>query len=170
MRSVAGALVLASVVLLVAGWAGAAPPPPAAKFRTASRCESVLHTQDWGALTADGYGFHIGLAVCVGTGGPSACMWTSDRRSRLYSEFTVFSRARYIGGIVRSWTLATRARHGFVREGRRYPASWPAAYYMAPASVRLLATNSTPAGFRSIVTPLAARLTQQETATGCTGS
>jgi hypothetical protein len=33
--------------------------------------------------------------ICVGIGGPSACRWTSGQRSRLYSEFMVFTRYRH---------------------------------------------------------------------------
>ena len=138
-----------------------------------SRCERVLHLQgDDLGITADGYRFRVGLRVCLGTGGPRACEWASDHRSRLYSQFRVFSRARYIGGIVRSWTLATRAGVGLVairrHAGDQY-VGWPADFYMSPASVRLLATNASPARFQSLVAPIAARLTQQENASGCTG-
>lgn len=165
MRSLA-TLVVGSYVLLAAGWAGAAPlPTPPPKFWTTSGCQQVLHTHDDGGLTAEGYGFHIGLAICVGTGGPRTCTWTPGHHSRLYSEFTVFSRARYIGGIVRSFTLATRAGDGFVRTvfspRRRVD------YYMSPASVRLLFPSSTPASFRSIVAPIVARLKQHENGAGC---
>jgi hypothetical protein len=138
-----------------------------------SRCERVLHVRgDDRAVTAQGYGFHVGLRVCVGTGGPQACEWTSDHRSRLYSQFSVFSRSRYIGGVVRSWTLATRGGYGLVairrHAGDQY-IGWPADFFMSPVSVRLLASNATPARFRSIVAPIAASLTQQQNATGCTG-
>jgi hypothetical protein len=169
-HSLAGTLVLGSLVLLVVGRAGAAPPP-LAKFWTASHCEQVLHAQDHALPTADGNYFHAGLTTCVGTGGPLACEWTSDHRSRLYSQFTVFTRARYIGGIVRSFTIATRAGHGLIRMGHHAGddyAKYRADFYTSPASVRLVATNATPARFRTIVAPLAARLTQQENATSCT--
>jgi hypothetical protein len=78
--------------------------------------------------------------------------------------------SHYIGGVVRSFTLATRASHGLFRIG---PAGdqyigWPAEFYMSPTSVKLLATNATPARFCTIVAPLAAQLTHQDNATGCT--
>ena len=109
MRSLAATLVVCSLVLVAAGLAGAATPQPPPKFWTVSRCERTLHVQgDGRVVTADGYGFFVGLRVCVGTGGSQACEWAADHRSRLYSQFRVFSRSRYVGGIVRSWTLTTR--------------------------------------------------------------
>ena len=125
-----------------------------------------------GAVTADGYFFHVGLRVCVGMGGSQACEWAADHRSRLYSQFRVFSRSRYVGGIVRSWTLTTRGGVGLVaiRRPRRTSIRRlaPADYFMSPASVRLVAPDATPALFRSIVAPIAARLTQQQNTTDCT--
>ena len=173
MRSLAATLALCSLVLVAAGWAGAAPPPPPAKYWTVSRCERTLHVQgDDGAVTADGHRFHVGLRVCVGAGGAQACKWTSDHRSRLYEQFRVFSRSRYIGGVVRSWTLATRGGVGLVairrHAGDQY-VGWPADFFMSPGSVKLLAIDATPARFRSIVAPIAARLTQQQNATDCSG-
>jgi hypothetical protein len=171
MRVLATTLVLSSLGLLVSGSAGAVPKPPP-KFWSVSRCERVLHTRDYGMLTAEGHRFHVGQLVCVGTGGPQACRWTTGHRSRLYSEFRVFGRTRYIGSIVRSWTLATRSGHGLVplvHHGGDQYVGWPADFYVSPMSVRLLATSSTPASFRSIVAPIAARVAQQENATGCTG-
>ena len=170
-RSLAGTLVLASLVLLLAGWTGAAPLPPLAKFWTASHCKQVLHAHDHALPTADGDYFHAGLTICVGTGGAPACEWTSDHRSRVYSQFMVFTRARYIGGSVRSFIIATRASHGLIRMGHHAGddyAKYRADFYMSPASVKLVATNATPARFRTVVAPLAAHLTQQENATSCT--
>ena len=164
-RSLTVTLVLCGIVLLAARWAGALPPPPP-KFWSVSRCERQLDRHDYVLPTARGYGFHVRQTVCVGTGGPHTCQWTADRRSRLYSEFTVFGRARFIGSIVRSWTLATRGGPGLVRVGGRTRTD----FYASPTSVRLLALNSTPAGFRSIVAPIAARLTEQANAAGCTGA
>jgi hypothetical protein len=136
-----------------------------------SRCEQEVRVHDL-VVTAQGYGFHVGLRVCVGTGGPQACEWTSDHGSRLYSQFRVFSRSRSIGGVVRSWTLATRRGYGFIAVlshfGDQY-VGWPAESFMSPVSVRVLSSNATPARFRSIVAPIAARLTRQQNATGCTG-
>ena len=114
---------------------------------------------------------------CVGSGGSTACRWTSGHRARLYSEFTVFTRLahRNVGGsvepgVVRSFTLATRERTGFDpivhHYGDQY-AGWPVDFYNAHA--RVLETNTTAARFRSIVTPIAARLKQRQETTGCTG-
>jgi hypothetical protein len=173
MRGLAATLVLSSVVVVADASADAVPPPPP-KFWTVSRCEQMLQAHDYGLLTADGHHFWVGQRTCVGTGGPRACEWTSDHQSRLYSEFDVFTGARStIGGAVRSWTLTTRGGgHGLVRLGHGPPVGprWPADFYMSPASVTLLAAKATPARFGSIVAPIAARLTQQENATGCTGA
>jgi hypothetical protein len=172
-HSFAAKLVPSALVLMTAATAVAASPPAQPpKFWTVSRCEQVFRARDHWVPNAQGYVFHLGLTICVGTGGPEACLWTAGRRSRLYSQFTVFTRSRYIGGAVRSFTLTTRAGHGLVRIG---PAGdqylkWPAEFYFAPASVRLLATESTPARFRTIVAPLAAHVTEQENADGCTGA
>lgn len=168
MRVLAVTLSLCGVGLLAVGSVGAVPKPPP-KFWSPARCERVMLARP---LTPP-------LQVlCVGSGGPSACRWTSGHRVRLYSEFTVFARYRHtqvsgIGfepGVVRSFTLATRARPGFVRIvshwGDQYE-GWPADFFKAHR--RVLATRTTPARFRSIVAPIAARLTQQENATGCTG-
>ena len=98
---------------------------------------------------------------------------------RLYSEFTVFTRNRQryvqgaalepVPGVVRSFTLATRARPDFARIVHHYGdgyAGWPADFFMAHG--RLVATHVPPARFRSIVAPIAAGLMQVQ-ATGCTG-
>lgn len=174
MRVLVTTLLLCGLGLLAAGWADALPkPPPPAKFWSTSHCERVLHVQgDDRVVTAQGYGFIVGLRVCVGMGAPQACKWTADHRSRLYSRFLVFSRSRYVGGIVRSWTLATRGGAGLVavrRHGGEAYAGRPGDFYTSPSSVKLLAPNASPARFRSIVAPLAARAREHENAMGCTG-
>jgi hypothetical protein len=100
----------------------------------------------------------------------------SGHRLRLYSEFMVFTRysnthVRGVGpepGVVRSVTVSTRARPGFVafhrHQGDRY-IGWPADYFTHHR--RLLATHTSPARFHSIVAPMSARLAQQENASGC---
>ena len=173
-RSLAATLAMLTLVLLASRSAGAAPPPPP-EFWTASRCERVLldiyggpHAP--GLTTGNGHHFHIAQAICVGSGGSRACRWTTGHRSRLYSEFTVFTRSPLNGGVVRSWTLATRAGHGLApvahHAGDQY-VGWPPDFYMSRTT--LLATDATAARFRSIVAPIAARLRQQEKAAGCTG-
>ena len=167
-RSLAATLVLCSLGLLVVGSAGAVPKPPP-KFWSPARCERVMLTQHPA----------VRQVLCVGSGGPVTCRWTSGRRARLYSEFTVFTRLRqrYVAGagvepgVVRSFTLATRARPGFGRIVHHYGdqyIGWPADFFMG--YVRLLATHATPAGFRSIIAPIAARLMQKEKTTSCTGA
>ncbi len=72
-------------------------------------------------------------------------------------------------GVVRSLTLATRARSGLARIVHHYGdeyAGWPADFFKG--HVRVLGTHTTPARFRSLVAPIAARLMQNET-TSCTG-
>ena len=165
--------------LLVVGSAGAVPKPPP-KFWSAARCERVLlgiygyssrvSTGGFALPTGDGNAFHTGQAVCVASGGPIACRWTAGHRVRLYSVFTVFARSPLNGGVARSFTLATRTSPGLVKvvhhAGDQY-AGWPADFYMS--KTRLLATNASPARFRSTVAPIAARTAQKENATGCTG-
>ena len=156
--------------LLMAASASAVPKPPP-KFWSSTRCERVLLGvyARRGLPTGDGHHFGIAQAICVGSGGPHACRWTGHR-SRLYAHFTVFTRSDLNGGVVRSWTLATRADSGLVpvarHAGDQYE-GWPPDFHMS--RVKLLATETSPARFRSIVAPLAARVTQQENASGCTG-
>ena len=166
--------VLSALLASVVATAGAAPPPPP-KFWSASRCENFLLDTYGGPhrpplATGKGHNFHVGQAICVGTGGPRACRWTTGHRSRLYSEFRVFTRSPLNGGVVRSWTLATRARPGFGpvahHAGDQY-AGWPPDFYMSRTT--LLASDATSARFRSIVAPIAARITQHGNASGCTG-
>ena len=168
MRSLAATLVLCGLVLVSAAWVSAPPPPP--KFWSVARCERALRGH-YLIHNAEGHNFSAGETICVGTGGPRACKWTAGHRSRLYSEFKVFTRSRYIGGVVRSFTLTTRGGPGLfgVRNGGDPYVGWPAFFYFSPASVRLLAPDSTPASFRSMVAPMAAHLTQQENASDCTG-
>jgi hypothetical protein len=179
MRVLTTTLLLCCLGLLVSGQAGAVPKPPP-KFSSPAHCERLLlgvygygsHFGDAGHPLPDGNGhyFHVGQATCVGSGGAHACRWTTGHRSRLYAEFRVFTRSPLNGGVVRSWTLATRLANDLVpvahHGGERY-AGWPADFYMS--TTNRLATDATPTRFRSIVTPIAARVAQQENATGCTG-
>jgi len=190
LRYLAATLLVCSLALLSSGWGGAVPKPPP-KFWSAGRCERVLlgvygyalrlappsvrhqlsgATGGFPLPTGHGNTFHVGQAICVGSGGPLACRWTAAHSSHLYSEFSVFTRSPLNGGVVRSWTLATRVSHGLVpvahHAGDQY-AGWPPDFYMS--SARLLATDATSARFHSLVAPLAARVAQQQKATGCTG-
>ena len=169
MRFLATTLLLCGLGLLVSASVGAAPRPPP-KFWSVARCEQALRAHDL-IRNAEGHGFHAGETICVGTGGPAACKWTAGHRSRLYSEFAVFTRSRYVGSVVRSFMLTTRGGPGLygVRRGGDQYVGWPAFFYFSPTSVRLLARDSTPAGFRSIVAPITAHLAQQENASACKG-
>ena len=71
-------------------------------------------------------------------------------------------------GVVRSFTLATRARPGFARIVRHYGdgyAGWPADFYMA--HVRLLGTHITASRFGAFVAPIAAKLARHEKTVSC---
>ncbi len=166
-RHVAALLVVWALGLLVVGAAGAVPKPQP-RFWSVARCERVM---------LEGRPL-IRQVMCVASGEPATCRWTTGHRVRLYSEFTVFTRnrQRYVAGsglepgVVRSFTLATRSHPGFVRIVHHYGdqyAGWPADFFMH--HVRLLATHVPPPRFRSTVAPIAARLTQGQSATGCTG-
>ena len=111
LRFLATTLLLCGLGLLVSASVGAAPPPP--KFWSVARCEQALRAHDL-IHNAEGHGFHAGETICVGTGGPAACKWTAGHRSRLYSEFAVFTRSRYVGTVVRSFMLTTRGGPGLV--------------------------------------------------------
>lgn len=168
LRFFAFPLALCGVALFVVASAAAVPKPPP-KYWSPARCERAMEDRPLAPP---------GQVVCVGTGGPQRCRWTSGKRARLYSEFTVFMRHGYAyveglgghNGVVRSFTLATRARPGFHRIvshwGDQY-VGWPADFFKRHVAV--LATNATPAEFRSIVAPISARLGRQENATGCMG-
>ncbi len=141
-----------------------AVPKAAPKFWSAARCERVLPKQHPAILQV----------ICVGSGGPGSCRWTSDHRARLYSELRVFAWYRQANfsslgmsglepGVVRSFTLATRARPGFGRIVHHYGdqyAGWPADFYMG--QIRLIGTKVSAGRFRDLVVPLAA-----EKAIGC---
>lgn len=168
---------LLSLVPVAAASAHTAPKPPP-KFWSVARCEQTVlrayviggRPMRFGLPTGDGHVFGVAQRVCAGSGGARACRWTAGHRSRLYSEFRVFTRSPLNGGVGRSFTLATRAGHGFVKIVHRYGdqyVGWPADFYMS--SVKRLATDATAARFRSLVAPLAARVAQQENAGGCIG-
>jgi hypothetical protein len=166
MRPLAATLVVCGLGLLVVGSAGAVPKAPP-KFWSAARCERVLPEQHPA----------IRQVICVGSGGPRSCRWTSGHRVRLYSELRVFAWYRQANfsslgmpglepGVVRSFTLATRARSGFGRIVHHYGdgyVGWPADFYMG--HVRLVGTNVSSGRFRAIVAPLAAEKTSSCTAT-----
>lgn len=159
-------VVLCSLALSAAGW-GRAVPKPAPKYWSPARCERAMLARPLAPPSQ---------VLCVGSGGPSACRSTAGHRSRLYSEFTVFERFRHTGvrgvgirqGVVRSFTLATRTRPGFIRVishwGDQY-AGWPADFFRTKYSV--LTTGATPAGFRALAASSAAPLIQEEKATDC---
>ena len=160
-------LVLCGLGLLVVGAAGAVPKPPP-KYWSVALCERVLPEEHP----------KMRQVLCVPSGGPSTCHWTSGHHARLYSELTVFVRYRQLyvvgtganePGVVRWFTLATRARPGFHRIVHRYGDAWvgqPADFFMAHR--RLLATHVAQTDFRSTVAPIAARLMQAETTSNCT--
>lgn len=167
-RFVAAMLVSCLLGLLVVGSAGAVPRPQP-RFWSVARCERVI-------LSGRPL---IRQVICVADGESATCRWTSGHRARLYSEFTVFTRnrRRYVvgaglePGVVRLFTLTTRARPGFARIVHHYGdeyAGWPADFFMH--HVRLIATHVTAAPFRSAVAPVAAHLIEKEKAANCAGA
>ena len=157
------------LVLLVVGSAGAVPKP-SPRFWTAARCERVLPTEHPA----------IRQIICVGSGGPSSCRWTSGHRVRLYSQLRVFAWYRHANfstlgmtavepGVVRSFTLATRARPGFARIVHRYGDAWegwPADFYMG--HVRLLGTHVNKHAFGAFVANRVAKIADHEQTINCT--
>jgi hypothetical protein len=154
--------------LVLVGFAGAVPKP-LPRFWSVAYCERVLPKEHPG----------IQQIVCVGDGGPS-CRWTSERRGRVYSQLNVFAWYRHANfsslgmtglepGVVRSFTLATRARPGFARivhhSGDAYE-DWPADFYMA--HVRLLGTHVNKHAFGAFVATKVAKLAAHERALNCT--
>ena len=74
-------------------------------------------------------------------------------------------------GVVRSFTLATRARPGFTRIYHLYGdsyAGWPPDFYMG--RVQLVGTHVSAVRFRAVVAPLAAKFAQREKTTNCTAA
>ena len=157
-------------------------PPP--KYWSVGRCERVLldiygygsRVPGAGEGLSTGQpgraeGFHPSQVICVGSGGSRACRWTTGHRARLFAEFTVFARSPGNGGVVRSFTLATRVRPGYSRAihhwGNRYIGQ-PADFYMS--RTKLLATHANAARFRSLVAPIVASLTQRANASSCAGT
>ena len=169
MRCVAAIVVACSLGLLVIGSA-AAVPKPSPQFWSTGLCERLLPEEHPG----------IRQVVCVGSGGPSDCRWTSGHRARLFSELRVFAWYRQanfssIGmtglepGVVRSFTLATRARPGFARIVHHYGDAWvgqPADFYMA--QVRLLGTHVNKHAFGAFVAKSVAKIVDDGRTTGCT--
>jgi hypothetical protein len=163
----AAALVIGG--LLAAGSAGAVPKPSPG-FWSAAYCERVLLKEHPG----------IRQVICVGSGGPSSCHWTSGHGGRLYSQLRVFAWYRHANfstlgmtglepGVVRSFTLATRARPGFARIVHRYGDAWegwPADFYMA--HVRLLGTHVNKNAFGAFVATRVAKLADHEQTVRCT--
>ena len=172
------AAIAASLLVVGAGTARAVPKPPP-KFWSENRCERVvLDVYGYGSRihgglglpTGDGHGFHPSQAVCVASGGPRTCRWTSGHRVRLSAQFRVIARSPLNGGVIRSWTLATRAGRNLTpirhHAGDQY-AGWPPDFYMS--KVALLATNATAARFRFLATPFASRARQAERTVRCSG-
>jgi len=162
-------LVLGSLV--AAGAAGAVPKPPP-RFWSAARCERVLPELHPKAFQQ---------VICVGSGGPSSCRWSAGQSTRLYSQLTVFAWVRHANfstlgmhtvepGVVRSFTLATRARPGFARIvylGGDAFAGWPPQFYMG--RVRLLGTHVNKHAFGGFVAMRVAELAARERTISCTG-
>jgi hypothetical protein len=157
-------------VVFAAAAVGAVPKAPPS-FWSPARCERVLPEEHP----------KMQQVVCVGSGGPSSCRWTNGHRARLYSQLTVFAWNQHANfttlgmhsvepGVVRSFTLATRARPGFARIVHAYGdayVDWPADFYMA--HVRLLGTHVNKHAFGAFVAARAARLADHELSINCAG-
>lgn len=101
---------------------------------------------------------------------------------RLYSQLRVFAWYRHANfsslgmtglepGVVRSFTLATRARPGFGRIVHLYGdawAGWPADFYMA--HVRLLGIHVNKHAFGAFVATRVAKLADHEQTISCTAA
>ena len=169
--SFAATLVSCWLGLIVVG-AAAAVPKPAPRFWSVARCERVLPDEHPA----------IRQVICVGSGGPSSCRWTSGHRVRLFSQLRVFAWYRHANfstlgmtgvepGVVRSFTLATRARPGFARIVHRYGDAWegwPPDFYMA--HVRLLGTHVNRHAFGAFVATRVAELADHERTVDCTAA
>ncbi len=96
-------LVVCGLGLSLIGSAGAVPKPPP-RFWSPARCERVMLTQHPA----------VSQVICVGSGGPTTCRWTSGHRARLYSELTVFTRLRQrnvAGAVATRRCSLVHARH-----------------------------------------------------------
>ena len=130
----------------------------------------------------------VAQVLCVPSGESQACRWTAGHRARLYSKFTVLVRyrhasigwvysgghvvvvGRFATGVVRSFTLGTRAQTGLYPVAHRLGdawVGWPPDFFQGHD--RDLATKVTAAYFRSFITPIAAPLLQEANATNCSG-
>jgi len=155
----------------VARTAGAVPKPPP-KFWSSARCERMVLNRPRHL---------VAQVLCVPAGGQQACRWTTGHRTRLYSEFTVLVRyphaavasvvGRLATGVVRSFTLGTRAQPGLYPIAHDWGdawVGWPPDFFQGHD--RDLAINVTAARFRSFVAPIAAPLFQEANATTiCSG-
>jgi hypothetical protein len=152
---------VAAAALLFAAGAGSVPhQSPAEWYWTPSFCEhqTVSHL----IQTTSHHNFRPAESICIGNGGQRTCKWSTGSHSRLYSEFTAYTRSP-IGGVVRSFTLDTHGGHGVPAWGKK--SSDPPPFYVS--RVKLIATAASPTQFRTMVKPLAAKLRKQQTAKGC---
>ena len=168
MRFLAATLLLCGLGLLVSGSVGAAPRAAAAILGPI-HCERLLlriyggpHLP--GFTTGDGHRFHLAQAICVGSGGATR-LSMDDRSSlpplrRVHGVHALSSQRRRCSLVDARYSRAPRslpvARHAVIQF-----AGWPPDFYMS--RVTLLASDATPARFRSIVAPIAARIRQQRT-------
>lgn len=147
----------------------AAVPKPSPRFWSVAYCQRELPKEHPA----------IRQIVCVGSGGPASCRWTTGRRGRIYSQLTVFAWYRHANfstlgmtavepGVVRSFTLATRAQPGFARIVHRFGDAyegWPADFWMA--HVRLVGTHVNKHAFGAFVAARVAKLTDHEQTVNC---
>ena len=113
--SVGSTLIAAAALFFAAGASSGLRQSPARWYWTPSFCEhqTINHL----IQTTNHHNFHAAQSICIGSGGQRTCKWSAGPRSRLYSEFTVYTRSP-IGGVVRSFTLDTHGGHGVPAWGR----------------------------------------------------
>ena len=154
--------------LMVVGSVGAVPTP-SPRFWSVAYCERQLPKEHPA----------IRQIVCVGSGEPARCRWTTGHSGRVYSQLTVFAWYRHANfstlgmtgvepGVVRSFTLATRAQPGFARIVHRYGDAyegWPADFWMG--HVRLVGTHVNKHAFGAFVAAKVSKLASHEKAVNC---
>jgi len=157
--------------LMVVGSAGALPKP-SPRFWSVAYCERAVPKEHPG----------VRQIVCIGNGGAASCRWTKRHRGRVYAQLRVFAwyrRADFSGlgmtglepGVVRSFTLATRAQPGFTRIVHLYGDAyegWPADFWMG--HVRLLGTHVNKHAFGAFVATRVAKIAAHEQTVNCSAA
>lgn len=145
-------VLLGTLAAFTVAAACAAAAPAASSFQqgpwywTSFWCKNELQQQ--GMELYDGRTFNVAKAYCVGKGGLATCEWSSNYRTRLYTEFTVI--ARSYDGTVRIFTLDTNGKTGY-----------------RATNIRAVAHEENPYRFAGYVSTLTHDLAVTENAKGC---